>query len=367
MCRNGQRCLLFVLSACFLTAGSLYAQTSTQTQKPVAVKFDEFKYNFNDDIKPRLAPLARALTKQPRARAVIIGYADRLFRYGDMSARQMAGYTRLSLVYRREDAIDWDRIVTVDGGYREENMVELYLVPPDAEPPVPRPTLQPSEITFCPHITVSAPLFVWDAKGSLKFSAWVREELTKTVPTYLWTVSHGQISSGQGTPEITVQQSGAEYQPLTATVEIGGYAPACEVRASATSPEKLISVPLKFDEFGNVQSGDMKARLDNYAVSLAATPEMQAYIIFYGGRRYDGRLGRRDEADRLAVRLRDYLVKTRAIAPERIQMINGGFREEWTAELWLSPRGAALPTPTPTIQPGEIKFRPERRTKRRRA
>jgi hypothetical protein len=54
----------------------------------MAVKFDEFKYNFNDDLKPRLAPLARALTGQPRARAFIIAYVDRLFRYGDMSARR---------------------------------------------------------------------------------------------------------------------------------------------------------------------------------------------------------------------------------------------------------------------------------------
>lgn len=365
MWRNGRRSLLFALGVCFLTAGSLDAQTSTPIQKPVAVKFDEFIYNFEDDLKPRLAPLARALTKQPRARAFIVGYADRLFRYGDPSARQMAGYTRLRLAYRSEDAIDWDRIVTVDGGYREENMVELYLVPPGATPPVPRPTLQPSQVTFCPYVTVSAPLFVWDTEGSLKFSASVREELTKIAPTYLWTVSHGRITGGQGTNEIVVQQSGEEYQPVTATVEVGGYAPACVVRASATSPEKLVSVPLKIDEMGNVPKGDMKARLDNYAVSLAGTPEMQAYIIFYGGRLYDGRPGRRGEADRLAARLRDYLVKTRAIAPERIELINGGFREEWTAELWLTPRGAQAPSPTPTIQPGEIKFLPERRRRRR--
>ena len=365
MCRNRRRSLLSALSVCLLTVGSLDAQTSTTptTPKPVAVKFDEFIYDFNVDLKPRLAPLARALTKQPRARVYIIAYVDRLFRYGDSSARNMAAYVRIDLAYRGEDAIDWDRIVLVDGGYREENMVELYLVPPGAPPPVPRPTLQPSQVTFCPYIDVNAPLYVWDTKRSLNFSASVREELTKIVPTYHWTVSHGRISSGQGTDEIVVQPEG-EYQPVTATVEIGGYAPACEVKSFATSPEKLIPVPFKMDEMGNVPSGDMKARLDNYAVSLAATPEMQAYIIFYGGRRYDGRLGRRNEAERLAARLLDYLLKTRAIAPERIRMINGGFREEWTAELWLSPRGATAPTPTPTIPSGEIKFRPERRRRR---
>ncbi|HEY0097859.1 MAG TPA: hypothetical protein VGB76_02795 [Pyrinomonadaceae bacterium] len=365
MCRKDRRRLLFALSVCLVWAGSLHAQTPKP--KPVAVKFDEFKYDFKEDMKARLAPLAGALKQQPRARAFIIGYAARMFRYGDSSASDIAAYVRLDLTNRHEDTIDWDRIVLIDGGYREEQMVELYLVPPGAAPPAPRPTLQPAQVTFCPHIMVNPPFFVWDVKGTLKFSATVREELTKIVPTYLWTVSHGRISSGQGTAEIAVQQSAEEYQPVTATVEIGGYAPGCgsSVSASATSPEKLSHVPLKFGEMGNVAAGDMKAHLDNYAVGLAAAPEMQAYIIFYGGRRDNGRLPRRGEAERLAARLPNYLVKTRAIAPARITLINGGFREEWTAELWLSPRGAKAPAPAPTIAASEIKFRPERRRRRR--
>lgn len=357
--------LLVASTACFLMAGDLDAQPAPQTSKPVAVKFDEFKYDSNEDTKARLAPLAKALKNQPRARAFIIAYVDRLFRYGDSSAGSMGAYTRIDLVYRREDAIEWDRVVIVDGGYREENMIEVYLVPPGAPAPTPRPTLQPAEVTFCPLITVSAPLYVWDTKRSLRFSAWVREEMTKTVPTYRWTVSSGQISSGQATDEIVVQQTGAEYQPVTATFEIGGYSSECEFRVSAASPKNLISIPFKMDEFGYVASGDMKARLDNYAFSLQVTPEMQAYILFYGGRRYSGRLGRRNEAELIASRLKHYLLDTRGLAPDRLLMINGGLREEWTAELWLSPRGAKVPTSTPTVPPNEIRFLTGRRTTRR--
>lgn len=358
--------LLLLLCLC---ASSLLPAHHAQSQRPtpVPVKFDEFKYTDDKDQEAHLDRFAAELKRQPRTRGFIIGYSDPLFRYGDLSALQIAGYAKLDLVYRRDNAIDWDRIVKIDGGYREERMIELYLVPPGAPAPVPRPTLQPAQVTFCPLINVSGQLFVWDTKQPLTFSAWVREEMTKTVPTYVWTVSHGEISSGQGTKEIVVQQSGTEYRPVTATVEIGGYAPACEVKVSAASPEKLISVPLKFDEFGNVPSGDMKARLDNYALGIQNTPEMLAYIIFYGGRLYNGRPGRRDEADKLAARLKNYLLNTRGIEPERLLMINGGFREEWTAELWLSPRGVKPPPPTPTIQPGEIKFQPERRRRRRRA
>ncbi|MBV8857759.1 MAG: hypothetical protein JOZ02_12560, partial [Acidobacteria bacterium] len=39
-----------------------------------------------------------------------------------------------------------DRIVTVDGGYREELTVELWVVPSGATPPAASPTVDPSEV-----------------------------------------------------------------------------------------------------------------------------------------------------------------------------------------------------------------------------
>jgi len=361
----GQWILSIASAVCFLAAGaSLRAQTSPHAPKPVAVKFDEFKYDRDEDTEARLAPFARALRQQPRSRAFIIAYVGRLFRYGDVGARNMTAFTRLDLVYRREDAVDWERVVTVDGGYREENMIEVYLVPPGAPAPAPRPTLRPDQVTFCPSVNVSAPLHVWDAKQPLRFSASVREEMTKIVPGYRWSISRGTIDGGQGTAEIVVRQTSAEYQPLTATVEIGGYSPACETKASNASPKQLIHVPFKLDEFGHVATGDMKARLDYYAANLQATPEMVGHIVFYGGRRYGRRLARRGEAAALAAYLKNYLLNSRGIAPERVRMIDGGFREEWTTELWLGLPDGKAPTPTPTVSPGEIRFRPGRTRKR---
>jgi len=119
------------------------------------------------------------------------------------------------------------------------------------------------------------------------------------------------------------------------------------------------------DTFGNICCDDELARLDNFAIQLQNDPEVQGYIIFYGGRRYGSpychstrlRIARRGDAEARVARLKPYLTATRGIDASRIVVINGGYREEWTAELWIIPKGATPPTPTPSIKPEEIKFR----------
>jgi hypothetical protein len=349
-----------------LGAGSLLPRSHAQSQRPTPapVKFDEFKYTDDDrDQEAHLARFAAELKRQPRLRGYIIGYGKRLFRYGDLSPRQIAGYAKLDLVYVRNDRIDWDRIVTIDGGHREERMIELYLVPPGALPPAPGKTLPPGEVTFCPNVYVWTPDYIWDASRPLEFGATVREEKTKIKPTFKWTISNGTITSGQGTSKITVRPSGSQYQPVVAAVEIGGYAPACAAQASASSPEKLTLMPFRVDEFGDINCEDEWARLDNYAVHLQTYPDIQGYIIFYGGRRYGKQPGKRDQARARSRRLKEYLVNVRGMEAPRLSVMDGGYREEWTAELWLNPRGAPPPVPTPTVRPDEIKFRPGRMRK----
>ena len=121
----------------------------------------------------------------------------------------------------------------------------------------------------------------------------------------------------------------------------------------------------KFDEFGNICCDDEKARLDNFAIQLGNNPDTQGYIIFYGGRRQNYpycdssrlRLPRRGEAEARAARMKPYLVNSRGVDSNHIVVINGGYRESWSAEIWIVPKGANPPTPTPTVQPQEIKFR----------
>lgn len=121
----------------------------------------------------------------------------------------------------------------------------------------------------------------------------------------------------------------------------------------------------KFDEFKDVGCEDEKARLDNFANELQNTPEAQGYIVFYGGKgrqhpaRPNSRLAlpRRGESEARAARLKPYLHESRGIDSNRMMVVNGGYRDRWAAELWIVPKGANPPAPTPTVKSVEIRFR----------
>ena len=113
----------------------------------------------------------------------------------------------------------------------------------------------------------------------------------------------------------------------------------------------------KFDEFGDINCEDEYARLDNFAVQLQNEPSAQGYIIFYGGRRFRSRLPRVGEAAARAGRLKPYLVSRRGIPAERVVVINGGYRENFSVELWIVPPGAEPPKPSVEVPVSAIKFR----------
>lgn len=100
----------------------------------------------------------------------------------------------------------------------------------------------------------------------------------------------------------------------------------------------------RFDEFGDIRCEDEMARLDNFAIQLLHEPQAKGVIIFYGGRRFRGRLPRRDEAEARAGRMKPYLVNRRGIPASRIIVINGGYDDEWHAQLWVVPPGVKMPT-----------------------
>lgn len=114
--------------------------------------------------------------------------------------------------------------------------------------------------------------------------------------------------------------------------------------------------PRKFDEFGDINCEDEYARLDNIALQLRNEPNAKIVIVFYGGRRFRGRLPKQGEAAARAARLKPYLVERRGIPAERVVVISGGYREEFQVDVWVIPIDLAPSEPNSTIPAKDIKF-----------
>ena len=220
--------------------------------------------------------------------------------------------------------------------------------------PCVRPTPPP-----CPTVSVSCP-DTGTVGQPVTFTANVSGGDANVTATYNWTVSAGTISSGQGTSSITVDTTGvAGGSTITATVDVGGYDRSCSTSSSCTVNFPANPLARKIDEYGNIRFNDEKARLDNYAIELQNDPTATGQIICYGGRK-----GRTGEAQRRCDRAKDYLVNTRGISADRIQTVDGGYKEDLTVELWIVPSGATAPQASPSVDPSEVQASPAPRPRR---
>ena len=99
-------------------------------------RFDEFPSIAHDDDKARFDNLAIELQNNPGATGYVIAYAGRNSRAGeaDRMTKRAADY----LTTNR--GISRDRLVFINGGRRESNSFELWIVPQGAEAPRPTPS-----------------------------------------------------------------------------------------------------------------------------------------------------------------------------------------------------------------------------------
>jgi len=244
----------------------------------------------------------------------------------------------------------WSREVEVPAGRVKCVVVNYRPLPPLPKSPCPYP------------VSISAPEKVMEGE-IITFAADVEYGGTATL-NYNWKISPStaRVLTGAGSPTITVDSTGLGGQRIVATLtaDDGSSDPACAQSAQAVSvvapPVKISIVSSEFDECNNCTFDDQKARLDNLAVELQNDPSKRAYIIAYGGR-----MSPLSQVEVLMSRARDYLITQRQIDASRLTVVNGGFREEDSVELWVVPSGAAPPRATPTVPASEMKAPAKRR------
>lgn len=104
--------------------------------------FDQYgNIAFNDE-KARLDNFAIQLQNEPTAAGYIITYAGRTTFHGEAVERADRAKNYLTTSYNFMD----DRIYTIDGGFRENPTVELWIVAVGGVPPSPSPTLAADDV-----------------------------------------------------------------------------------------------------------------------------------------------------------------------------------------------------------------------------
>jgi hypothetical protein len=123
----------------YAVAASYTAMVEEQVE---ARKVDEYGKIKPVDENARLDNFAVELKADPTVQGYLITYGGRRSQAGE--ARKAAARAKTYLVKKRR--LNAKRLATVDGGYREEASVELWLVPPGAQPPQATPNVDPSEV-----------------------------------------------------------------------------------------------------------------------------------------------------------------------------------------------------------------------------
>lgn len=167
---------------------------------------------------------------------------------------------------------------------------------------------------------------------------------------YAWRVSPNsvRVTSGIGTPSITVDSTGMGGQTIDAELDVNDdvYDSKCrQVISVPTTVTRLPTPPepkpFRCDEFEAKAPDDDKARFDNCVIQAQNTPDAQLYVIIYPGT--DRPSMTTHTYDRLSKRALDYMVKVRGFDPRRISIVKGGPRVKTTYEIWIVPPGAQPP------------------------
>jgi hypothetical protein len=106
---------------------------------------------------------------------------------------------------------------------------------------------------------------------------------------------------------------------------------------------------VKLDEYGDLPTDDEAARLDLFADKLFKQPTLKGRIIAYSEPRIE-----RGGYLRRIYGVGKYLTYARGIEVDRVTVVDGGYREQFTTELWLIPEGAKPPLAISKLPPPSV-------------
>lgn len=143
------------------------------------------------------------------------------------------------------------------------------------------------ENASCPNWAVRGPSGLTEISGSMTFVVSFAENFNSSNLEYKWTVSKGEITSGQGTIAIVVSTTPEmQGQQVDATVEIKGLPAGCKntsIASGEVAPlPPVCGIGRIQDEIdGNSSWKDILSRIQNLTIALKGEPDSKAFIVFF--------------------------------------------------------------------------------------
>lgn len=117
----------------------------------------------------------------------------------------------------------------------------------------------------------------------------------------------------------------------------------------------------KFDEFYYPDNDlyyeywDEDASFKEFSDNIKLEKGATAYVILYSGYENYNKTGKYRDTGQKVLKIQNHirqkLISKYALLPNRVKVINGGFRETRQVELWIVPRGKHPPIATPNVFP----------------
>lgn len=171
-------------------------------------------------------------------------------------------------------------------------------------------------------------------------------EILKNI-VFNWSVSEASIVSGQGTRNIVFDSfAKIGVSEIKVNLEIQGGPPELVYQASCVlAVNSQCYVAPMIDHYSLGSLDEERRHLDQLAQHLKTGPsESIAYIMSYAGKK-----ACINESEWRAKRARQYLIESHSIPSSRLVIVEAGFRENWTVELYIQPPRTCGPLPNPTL------------------
>jgi hypothetical protein len=190
---------------------------------------------------------------------------------------------------------------------------------------------------FCSEIKFAETQSLLNINESAQINVEINEEFKKSKIKYLWTVSGGKITSGQGTPAIELTPgSGDSGYNIFVTVKLSGLPANClDTHSHTFAVARRITDQPWFDMFGRLPKTELYGRLDSFFVAIINDPTAEGFIVL----EFDKAETRKKKIKRLNEVLKH--INRRKFDKSRLKFLISETDEEYT-KLYIIPQGAKI-------------------------